>query len=307
MAEPLPLSALLSCALVAFTIEADNEAEHRLAHRTTAYGDSGAVWLTSLAMWFNCVRELSKNAPLTVSELERRARMGTNLDGMRRWGYLTIDGVGRVRRGEQRPRAKIGSVLELTERGRDAADMWRALPGEIEQRWRERFGVGAVDGLRTALIEIMDRTGLALPDFMPIGSVYGVGIDKPSPRGDPEPRDSTAVGLPLISLLSQALLTLALDYERGARLSLCVQCNGLRVLGADGVPLRELPARTGVAKEAVRMVVNQLQRTGCIELVPLPGAARGKLVRLTPDRGGRARAAGARRLARALNGWRERS
>jgi hypothetical protein len=39
---PLPLSALLSQALVAYTIEFDNEAEHRLPHRTTSHGASRA-------------------------------------------------------------------------------------------------------------------------------------------------------------------------------------------------------------------------------------------------------------------------
>ena len=309
MAEPLPLPALLSAALVGFTIEADNEAEHRCAHTTSAYGATGpqgSVWMTSLAMWFNCLRGLSEEGPLTVSALMRRVRMGTNLDGMRRWGYITIDGVGRVRRGEQRPRAKAGSVLALTERGREAADVWRPLAGEIEQRWRERFGVAAIDRLRAALIEIADRTGLTLPDFMPIGSVYGVGIEEPSLQRDPERRDADPAGLPLISLLSRALLTFALDYERGAKLSLCVQCNGLRVLTAEGVPLRQLPTDTGVAKEGVSMIVNQLQRVGCVGLVPLPGAARGKLARLSADRGLQARAAGSRRLARTLDGWCER-
>src|SRR5690348_6903370 len=58
----LPLSALLSQALVAFTIEFDNEAEHRLPHRTTSHGTSGPgdgaakLWLVSLAMWENCMR-----------------------------------------------------------------------------------------------------------------------------------------------------------------------------------------------------------------------------------------------------------
>ena len=42
----LPLSALLSQALVAYTIESDNEAEHRLPHRTTAAGlRAREVWL----------------------------------------------------------------------------------------------------------------------------------------------------------------------------------------------------------------------------------------------------------------------
>ncbi|HTR93738.1 MAG TPA: hypothetical protein VMI73_18565 [Trebonia sp.] len=39
-ADELPLSALLSQTLVAFTIEADNEAEHRIPHRTTDHETS---------------------------------------------------------------------------------------------------------------------------------------------------------------------------------------------------------------------------------------------------------------------------
>ncbi|HZO76416.1 MAG TPA: hypothetical protein VFB39_00125 [Solirubrobacteraceae bacterium] len=88
--DALPLPALLSAAFVAFVIEADNVAEQQLPHRTTSFGHSGqrgAVWLTSLAMWFNCVRGLSDGGQQTVAELEQRLRMETNLDGMRRWGY----------------------------------------------------------------------------------------------------------------------------------------------------------------------------------------------------------------------------
>jgi hypothetical protein len=39
----LPISALLSQTLVAFTIEFDNEAERRMPHRTTGYGPSGVT------------------------------------------------------------------------------------------------------------------------------------------------------------------------------------------------------------------------------------------------------------------------
>ena len=38
---PLPLPTLLSQPLVAYTIEFDNEAEHRMPHRTTRYNDRG--------------------------------------------------------------------------------------------------------------------------------------------------------------------------------------------------------------------------------------------------------------------------
>jgi hypothetical protein len=74
--ESLPLTALLSQALVAFTIEFDNEAEHRMSHHRVTRGSSGpqdGPWLVSMVMWFNCMRHVGE-APITVPELERRAR-----------------------------------------------------------------------------------------------------------------------------------------------------------------------------------------------------------------------------------------
>jgi hypothetical protein len=50
----LPLPTLLSHALVAFTIEFDNEFEHRVPHRTTNHGSTGSrssPWLVSMVMW----------------------------------------------------------------------------------------------------------------------------------------------------------------------------------------------------------------------------------------------------------------
>ena len=137
---PLSLSALLSAALVAFTVEFDNEAEHRLPHRTTNHGASGhgdGTWLVSLAMWETCMRHVT-DEPISVGELETRARTGTNLDGMRRWGYITIDGTDRkIHKGRPGP----GAVLRATAaarpgRGRDQAarppDAYRHLQGGRE-------------------------------------------------------------------------------------------------------------------------------------------------------------------------------
>jgi hypothetical protein len=308
MAAPLSFPAHLSAAVVAFTIEADNEAAHRLAHTTTSFGTTGprgSVWMTSMAMWFNCLRWLRDGDELTAAELEHRARMPTNLDGMRRWGYITIDGVGRVKRGGPRPKPKSSSVLASTRRGRVAAEVWRPLPGEIEARWRERFGAGAVQGLRAALGAVLDGADLALPEFMPIGSVYGVGIGDPEP-GEPEGDRDAADEPALITLLSQALLRFALDYERGAKLSLAAHLDGLRVLSGEGVALRELPRLTGVSAAAIAMLVNHLERVGCVELVPAPDRGRGKHARLTAQRGVKAQDAGVRRRRRVLDTWRER-
>ena len=53
--DDLPLPTLLSRLLIAFTTEFDNEAEHRLEHRTTldAGGTGRGPWLVSQAMWAN--------------------------------------------------------------------------------------------------------------------------------------------------------------------------------------------------------------------------------------------------------------
>src|SRR5215469_1367933 len=56
----LPLSALLSQALVAFVIEFDNEFERQMPHRTTdrgrTQGQGKVPWLVSMAMWSTCMR-----------------------------------------------------------------------------------------------------------------------------------------------------------------------------------------------------------------------------------------------------------
>ena len=56
----LPLPSLLSHALVAFTIEFDNEFEHQAPHRTTNHsltaGTRHVPWLVSMVMWSNFMR-----------------------------------------------------------------------------------------------------------------------------------------------------------------------------------------------------------------------------------------------------------
>jgi hypothetical protein len=78
MADRLPLSALLSQALVAFTIEFDNEFEHQVPHRTTSHGStagsSSAPWLVSMAMWMKFMRFVPDEGT-TVRELQSVAAL----------------------------------------------------------------------------------------------------------------------------------------------------------------------------------------------------------------------------------------
>ena len=149
----LPLSALLSQVLVAFIIEFDNEFERQMPHRTTDHGRTqgqGKVpWLVSMAMWSTCMRFITADG-ITVRELTRRARTGTNLPGMQRWGYITIapDPAG------TRPKPpRSGWVIHATASGRRAQQIWLPLTGAIEERWAARFGADNIAALKRLIEE----------------------------------------------------------------------------------------------------------------------------------------------------------
>jgi hypothetical protein len=86
VASRLPLSALLSQVLVAFTIEFDNEFEHQMPHRTTwgpAAHSRRGPWLVSLVMWSNFMQFVGEDG-VPLRELVELARI-TNLKCLERW------------------------------------------------------------------------------------------------------------------------------------------------------------------------------------------------------------------------------
>jgi len=271
VAERLPLSALLSQALVAFTIELDNAWESEMPHRTSRYGGPRrAPYAASLRQWSNFMRVLDEHG-LTVAELERRTGATPHLDGMRRWGYVSI-GPDPEDPREKPPQRE--HVVVPTKAGRHAQEVWRPLPEAIEKRWAERFGSEEVAELRVRLQALRDGLGLDLPHFL-TGS-YGGYAAKP---GD-GPVEITEDRLPLSALLSQVLQAFALEYEQDAKASLCYSANVLRLLDEDGTRIAQLPRRSGVAVEPIRVAVGILAKQRFITIASDPGA-RGKLARLT--------------------------
>jgi methyltransferase (TIGR00027 family) len=312
----LPVSALLSQALVAFTIEADNETEHRLPHRTQNHGraagaPAGAPWLTSLLMYANCLRHLPDEG-ITIAELAGRARTATNLDGMRRWGYVTFtpdpghagdppvapqsppDRRARVHR-TGRPRAD--TLIRPTDWGSKARDTWRAATEEVESRWRGRLGDADFAALRAALAGIVEQLDPLLPDCLPVLS-YGLltrrdqptaaaaaprtSAASPSETGPVTPPGAAPVtGLPLWALLSRPLLAFARQYEAEPGLSLAISANVLRVLPTAGVHTKDIPALGGVSRESVAMALGVLRPQGVVTEGPDPAGTRFKVTRLT--------------------------
>ena len=200
MAVGLPLSTLLSQVLVAFAIEFDNEFEHRMPHRTTNFGSRGGPWLVSMVMWWTCMRFV-RDEGITVRELEDLARTKTNLNGMERWGYITIEG----------PERSDG-VIRATSKGREAREVWQPLFGEIEQRWQARFGKDPIHELRESLGALIRQMDGQLPDCLP---TLGYGLFSRVPdRKHQAPavrQDRPDSALPLSALLSRVLLAFAIE------------------------------------------------------------------------------------------------
>ena len=298
-ATALTLSALLSQALVAFTIEFDNEAERQMRHRTTRHGlakqaraeqDSAghvsteellrAPWLVSLVMWSNCMQFIGESG-LTVAELELRARTKTNWNGMERWGYISV----KPNPADSRKKPPLSAwVVHATPAGRKAQGIWAPLFGVIEKRWRERFGDADIAQLRELLWALIEKTGLDLPDCLPILG-YGLFSDGPDPKRAVATgwatRERDGSHLPLSALLSRVLLVFALEFERESELSLAISANVVRVLDEEGVRLRDLPRLSGVSKESVAVSLGYLQKGRYIVIEPDPAAARTRRVRLT--------------------------
>jgi DNA-binding MarR family transcriptional regulator len=280
------LPTLLSQALVAYTIEFDNESEQLLPHRTSSHGATDASgprpWLVSLVMWANCMKFIGPDG-VQLGELERLARTRTNIAGMQRWRYITVT-PGPTDRDGKRPGAD--AVVRATEGGRMAQEVWGPLFGVIGGRWRERFGVDAIADLRTALSAIVDSLDLDLPECLPI---LGYGLFSAGRHGDSthRPRDHETsrpdgdANLPLSALLSRVLLAFAIDFESVSKVSLAMSANVLRVLDDDGVRVRDIPTLTGVSKESVAMSAGYLEKQGYVTIEPVPAPDRGQRVRLT--------------------------
>jgi DNA-binding MarR family transcriptional regulator len=281
-----PLPALLSQALVAFTLEFDNEFERQMPHRTTNHGStagsSHGPWLVSLVMWSNCMRFVGEEG-VRVGELEDLARTKTNLNGMRRWGYI----VAEPDPADNRP-PRSRWVIRATPQGRKAQQIWRPLFDVIEERWKARFGRDEIDQLRESLCALNSQMDVDLPDCLPIlgyGLFSRVADQGRRTRAErPTQREAgIGSGLPLSALLSRVLLAFAVEYERESDLSLAISANVVRVLDEKGVRVRDLPLRTGVSKEAISTAVGFLQKRRLAVVEQDQAGSRAKVVRLTPQ------------------------
>jgi DNA-binding MarR family transcriptional regulator len=130
----LPLPALLSQVLAAFTIEFNRESR------------------APLALCANALRVLGEK-PIPEADIPRLTGSSPETSGIG-WQLKPYIAV------EPDPAARRGKVVRLTPPGLSAQQTYRKLTGEIEKRWQERFGAAATRGLRDSLRELfVPRSG----------------------------------------------------------------------------------------------------------------------------------------------------
>ncbi len=279
MATRSPLTTLLSQVVVAFTIELDNEFERRFVEA------GGGARITSLVMWSNLLRFIGDGiaaGKLADAARLQRPRMFSALGGVERWRYVHITPTPKHRAPKEKRDGygsarglKDDSFVRLTPAGERAAAIWPGLFGEIEARWRERFGAAAVDELEGVLRRLVAAVDLELPEYLPIVTASnGMVLDLPEPESRRTTSDPS-----LVALLAQVLLAYTIELEERSTLSLPIAANVLRVLDESGVLVRALPERSGISKEAVAMALTPLTRTGYVEVEGSTAAT--KTIRIT--------------------------
>ncbi|MDX6208339.1 MAG: hypothetical protein QOE24_730 [Frankiales bacterium] len=290
-----PLSTGLSQLLVAFTIECDNEFEHRMPHRTAAdRGAGNGPWLVSMAMWVNYLRLIPAEG-LPLRELTGPYGV-PKMSGLQRWGYLVVE----PDPDDRRPVPPPGDwLVSPTQAGRRAQEVWRPLAGEVERRWRARFGSGVHDELRDALLALGTRLD---PDFAHYPPMLGQGLFANTATPPPGPVGETP---DLSVLMSRVLVAFTAEFEARSPVSLALYADVLRILDTDGVRLGDLPRLGGVSKEAVAMAVGWLGSAGQASVGPDPAGGKAKLVSLT-SKGSRAQAEAHRLLGDLEAEWTQR-
>jgi DNA-binding MarR family transcriptional regulator len=281
----VPLPTLLSHALVAFTIEFDNEFEHQASHRTTNHGSTTgarhAPWLVSRVMWSNFMRFVPEEGT-TIGELKRllpipdKSMQNLVARMSQWWSYITVEPKPA---GNASRRIPLDALVRPTAGGRRAIEVWQTLDNAIEARWRERFGDGVINSLREALAAIVSKIDVELPHGLPI---LGYGLYSHLPEGTrPSPGEPVIAKLPLSALLSQALLWFAVEFERESPVSLAISANVLRLLSDEGARASDLQRLASVSKEAIATSLSFLTKRGYAVMKSTTAGSRTRVIALT--------------------------
>ncbi|HEV2262104.1 MAG TPA: MarR family transcriptional regulator [Candidatus Rubrimentiphilum sp.] len=149
----LPLSALLSQALIAFTMEFDQQLS---AH----YRNAAKREVPSLAMWENVLRFVGAEGidQRRLPELSgiSKSAVHSMLATLERHGWVVT---------KPSPADKRAKIVRLTPRGHKLWAVWEHAVAAAEANWRQRFGKSRIGELRQSLETITKQFEVELPHY----------------------------------------------------------------------------------------------------------------------------------------------
>ena len=279
-----PLYALLSQVLVAYTIEADNRFE-----RAMVDADYPGRHL-SLLLWSNLIRfvgdrialrQLARTALTPESDIKHQ------LGCLERWGVVTLDEPdgGSAPKKRERHREGWGSgsglradwIVRLTETGEHARSVWPGIIDAVDANWHRRLGATRFMDLRETLTSIVASCARPLPDALPMPDLRaGYAPYGESKASFPTPGSPSEASI--ATILSNALLMFAIEFDRAAPVPIELSANLLRVLAEGPVQVNELAQLTGLPPECADI---GWQEKPLVTLAPKLAKARGKVVALS--------------------------
>jgi len=278
------LWAMCSAALVAFTIECDNEIEGRFAGRR----HGGMI---SLVAWLNAMQYL-RDGPASVAEVCERthtsvAQVKFLIGKLEHWGWVTPalagGATGATRApGERTARQSISAIkpsstFEATTMGEIAIALWPEVIDTVESRWEQRCA-SVLTAALDALYETARSAGVLMPEGLPPASANRLRARewREFPSGQLE--GPTSARSPV--LLGRALLAMTMAYEKRSAVPLALAANTLRVIGEQGTPVSKLHERSGTPPETAASQCKALEALGLAN-VARDTTARAKILRLT--------------------------
>ena len=245
----------------------------------------------SLGVWSNVLRPFDGDV-LDPRDLGRRGVISRRavravVRDLERLEWLTVE---RPVRGQ--------TLLRLTVTGRRARAAGARFAATAERQFAARFGAERTTALREALVEVVAQFEIELPWCL---TGYGLadrsltgGSHVPEQPGPPRIpahgadwpvviRDCStdATRLPLSALLSKALASFGIDYERGMRghgTGIDFVANFLQFVGDDGVELKTASAMVGVTGNGR----SALERHFVVVTAPATTRGQPRKVYLTP-------------------------
>ena len=145
--QSLPLSALLSAALIAYTGEFERQLELRRAK------DTGREPAPTLAMWSNVLRFVGDDG---IEERKLPALSGISKPVTRSM-VACLERHGWVEVTEK--------TIRLTIAARKLAAVWESAAAETERVWQQRYGANTVASLREVLATLVDQFEGDLPHY----------------------------------------------------------------------------------------------------------------------------------------------